>query len=410
MKLPPSTQPLPLATAPLVTKKATAAVGGVRVAGDALRLSHATLKVVSYNIAKGVHTDGPLVGQDAVKAIVANIAAHGAEVVCLQEVRDRRQAEEIARRLGLPSVYYMSPQALPGLPAGLPGTGNAILSAHPISNAEHVPFDTELSLSDRAAIAAKGAIGMLLNRGSPLTGEPAEFRSFLQVTITKGDREITVINTHLTLRSASENAYQIGQLEVRARQLERAGHTVVIAGDLNTHMGLAGSERRPDARGRRPVADAPGVLATATDTNTEWSERYPGSLGNIGEPLADMNAGRLSRRLQSHWEAAKRTTLVAGLPVSPEDALGQLKAGRTFLHAGHFVTRQEAERNMPGVSVDFADLRLPLMDALDGHTHGAAHKRFDNIFVSRTARIAAVAVGERQEASDHDPVAIEIQL
>ena len=309
------------------------------------------LKVVSYNILlKGQNLDG----------IARDLQAMGGDVVCLQEASEA-SARALAKRLGMHMAYHEHPLHTYG--------GNAILSRHPIVEAENV----DLVNPWRARL---GEFWRKLKDGDARLGT-LDSRHLLHATLRVGDRTVDVLDGHLTLFGSETNARQIDQIAGLAERLAREGHTVVAAGDWNANFAIAPAGKA--------VADPRGSLATPTDTQAEYRDRYASGAGNLGHGANQAAAARLQRALTSYWDAPTRTVRVLGQTLTVEQVLAALQAE-------------------PAGTARHAALRL----AADGITCLGGRKRFDNIFASRDARVVASHIDQTTRASDHQPIWTEL--
>lgn len=314
------------------------------------------LSVVSYNI---------LLGGQRIEQAEQALRRLDADVVCLQEA-SLESAQRLARNLG----YHLAFATTPLRPAG-----KAILSRYPIERLEDRPFESVPFLQRVGAYYRES----VMNRQYDQT-EPLAKRSILHAQLRVGDRIVDVLDNHLSLKNAQSNAEELQELAAYARKLARQGHTVIAAGDFNTNFALAGEGR---------VADAAGRLETPTDTIEEFAARYPRSIGgNVVAPADKAAVDRLAAELPNFWTAAPdRQVIVRGRTMTPEEALEELRSGAVPPGGARY---------------------LELLKAADGITHLGANKRFDNIFVSRDARIQRALIDQTSKGSDHQPVLAEI--
>lgn len=312
------------------------------------------LTVASYNI---------LLGGQRIEQAEAALRKLDADVVCLQEA-SLESSMRLARNLGYHLAFATTP---------LKTAGKAILSRYPIEKVEDrafesVPFTRRLAAYYQESIATRKF----------KETEPLAKRSILHAQIRVGDRVVDVLDTHLSLKHAPSNAAELQELADYAARLSDAGHTVVAAGDFNTNFALAGDNK----------ADAAGTIETPTDTMAEFRARYPCSVrGNVATPEGKAGVDRLATELRSFWtEAANREVVVGGLPTTADAALGELKSGKVKAGSARYEQLQRAA---------------------DGITHFGAGKRFDNVFVSRDARVERAVIDQTAQGSDHQPVLAE---
>lgn len=157
-----------------------------------------TLKLVSFNIAFGVHVDS------AIALLKSNHAVREADVLLLQEV-DAEATRLIANAIGAAYVYYPAVHSL----RTTRDFGNAVLTRWPIIDDQKLilPHRSWISRTQRAATA---------------------------VTIEVGKTQIRVYSVHLgTLFEIGPGARR-DQLRVVLDDAERYSH-VVVGGDMNSH-------------------------------------------------------------------------------------------------------------------------------------------------------------------------------
>lgn len=311
------------------------------------------LKVMSFNV---------MVKTTRYDAVKRDLAKHAPDVVCLQET-----SEATARRLAEELGYHVSWHENP-----FHGYGDtAILSKYPIKAAETI--DLAGSFGDRF-----GEFWRSL-KGGEVKGSALNKRHMTHATIQVGDRHIDVLSGHLTLVGTDQNTQQLNQIAELAKGYERAGHSVLVAGDWNTNLAVSGQGQ----------ADVRGAWDTATDTNAEYRNRHPGrGVGHQGNPENLAAIDRLRAGLNDFWDAPTRTVLVEGTMMTPEQALAELKAGK----------------------VDPKSARhAALLRAADGSTLMGSSKRFDNILASKDMRFETAHIDQTTQASDHQPVISEVR-
>jgi endonuclease/exonuclease/phosphatase family metal-dependent hydrolase len=311
------------------------------------------LKVMSFNV---------MVKTTRYDAVKRDLAAHAPDVVCLQET-----SEATARRLATELGYHVSWHENP-----LHGYGDtAILSKYPIKAAETI--DLAGSFGDRL-----GEFWRNLKQGE-VKGSALNKRHMTHATIQVGDRLIDVLSGHLTLVGTDQNTRQLDQIADLAAGYERAGHSVLVAGDWNTNMAVSGQGQ----------ADAKGAWDTATDTNAEFRQRHPGrGVGHQGNPANLAAIDRLRAGMNDFWDAPTRTVLVEGTMMTPEQALAELRAGKVDPQSPRHAA---------------------LVRAADGSTLMGASKRFDNILASKDMRFETAHIDQTTQASDHQPVLAEVR-
>lgn len=317
------------------------------------------LRIASYNV---------LLGGQRLEAAIRDLRRLDADVICLQET-SRAATEAIARELGLHVAFYT--------PRGpLRGSLKAILSRHPIEAAADVPFDVPFAQRLGAAWTQARA------GNKALWAEPLEDRSMLTARLRVGGRTIEVVDTHLGLGDPKANAAQLQQLAALVEARRKAGATVIVAGDFNAHLGLA------TAAGRTPPADAPGRFDTPTDTVAEYQDRYGAGPGNIARAEVAAAAARLLGAATPYWDAADRTVIVEGAPMTPEQARAELASGR-----------------VPAGTARHKQLLL----AMDGVTHLGARKRFDHVLATPDVRMERAVIDQSATGSDHQPILAEVR-
>lgn len=321
------------------------------------------LKVANYNVMLGCRRGVENVGDTLEKL--------DADVITLQEASKETTAA-LAKRLGMHYTYMGS---------RLNPRGKAILSRYPIQKAEDAPIEGD-SLGERVKAYFRQVKGKLQAGGSwkaVLSIEPLEKRTILHARIKAGGRTIDVLDNHLALGYTAGNTRQLEHLAKLSKGLQAEGHTVIAAGDFNTNFQLAGQGK----------ADAAGRIDTETDTAKEIKKRYKGVIGNVGDPANKAALDRLLGEMQSYWDAAPtRTALVDGRLMTPEQAKALLRA----------------ENPVPG-----SERYKKLLRAMDGVSHLAASKRFDNILASKDVKVASAHIDQTSTSSDHQAVATELR-
>jgi endonuclease/exonuclease/phosphatase family metal-dependent hydrolase len=239
------------------------------------------IRIVSYNVHKGVGTDGRL-RLDRIVNVVRHYAPH---VVCLQEViwapvpRGRRtQPQALASAIGLPhGVIALNCHRRRGT------YGNMTLSAYPID--EHENLDVTVSI--------KKARGVLYSR--------------LRLPHTP----LHVFNAHLGL-SGWERLRQMRELVADTPRVAPAAEAVVYAGDMNDWSHRLYPTVLHDAGFRCVVGDAddPGHA-----TYPSW---YPmGALDKVFVRGAVRQAYAHPSRLALARVASDHLPLVAEIEVDP---------------------------------------------------------------------------------------------
>lgn len=160
------------------------------------------MRILTYNIHKGIGTDG----RYRIQRVIEVIRGEDPDVVCLQEVdrnvrrsRFEDQPSLLARELGLPhSLYQLNVHLKSG------GYGNLVLSRHPIQEAHQ--------------------ISLRLRRKKP--------RGAQLVTLAAGRRRLHLVHWHLGLAEA-ERHWQIEHL--LAHHLYQGTHHLhtIMLGDSN---------------------------------------------------------------------------------------------------------------------------------------------------------------------------------
>jgi endonuclease/exonuclease/phosphatase family metal-dependent hydrolase len=288
-------------------------------------------------------------GGQQLDRVEAELRALAPEVACLQECSPQ-SAQKLASELGMHVAWFSS--------------GQAILSKYPITDAENLTLPGALDDRLRASWEHQSA-------------EPLETRSVLRATLRVGGRAIDVLDTHLALGDEASNARQLERLATLVAEREQLGHAVVLAGDFNDNFSLA----------RQGAADPKGVVATPTDTAQEFKDRYGSSVeGNIADARVASAARNLLEKMNYYWDAPDRRVVLDGKVLSLDEV------------------RAELTRAAPG-----SPRQKELLKALDGTSHLTANKRFDNIFASKSLRIAASTIDQTARASDHQAVLAEVR-
>lgn len=309
------------------------------------------LDVMSYNVmVKTTHWE----------AVARDIEAAHPDVVNLQETSEAT-AKALAERLGMHLAWQEDP---------LHGYGGvAILSRYPITAYESRKLDAPLK--ERFGVMWEGLKAGNFGKFSAL-----DARYALHAQLQVGDRTVDVLNGHLQLKGAKLNARQITEVTDWATDLEKSGHTVVVAGDWNTNMATFD---RPGT-----VRDAPGTYVTPTDTYGEARARRPGtSMSNSSDPQDREALVRLFERFGYYWDAPDRTVRSGGESLTPDEALARLTSGKIALDS------PEGKR---------------LQAVVDGATLPSGYLRFDNLFASKDAHFESAHIDQTSQASDHYPV------
>jgi endonuclease/exonuclease/phosphatase family metal-dependent hydrolase len=175
--------------------------------------SHSSLRVVTWNIHKGVRGLG-LRKRLEIHNMQAAVADLNADVICLQEVRriSTREAARFTQWPGLPQADFLAPPGYEAVYRTNAFTkdgehGNALLSRYPVSSHTH----------------------------EDMSDHRFEQRGLLHSTLLIQDKNIHVIVVHLGLIAASRQR-QLAQL---SRYIERdipASDTLIVAGDFNSPM------------------------------------------------------------------------------------------------------------------------------------------------------------------------------
>lgn len=319
------------------------------------------LRVMSYNAMLG--------GRDY-PGVLATIRRANPDVVGLQEI-SQENALRLAKDLGMHVAFFGRESSPFSCRAG-----KAILSKHPIAAAGHHMFDLgirdHLDAIQRTA-AARGQSFWQAFTGTELT----ERRGVLEATIRTGGKPITFLDTHLTLADPQLNARQLAELSTRAAALKAQGHEVVLMGDFNTNLAL-----------KQGGEGGPG-FADATDTVSEYTQRYGKGAGNIADATNMAAADQLRNTLRSAWDAAGSRYAITeqDAQLTPEEARQQLASGT--------VRRGSDEWKR-------------LTAAADGYTHLGANKRFDNLLVSDGLAVREAAIDMVSKASDHQGVIVDL--
>lgn len=224
--------------------------------GCTTRTAPVTLRVMSYNIHHGEGTDGVF----DLERIAAVIEAQDPDLVALQEV-DRGtnrasgvdQAAVLSRLTGMHHAY--------GAAMAYDGGeyGEAILSRRPI--------------------AGEATLVMPKIEGS----EPRALLS-VRVRIAPSDEEIVFSGTHLAHDSAVDRLDQAARIRDILTRERLAGHTVILAGDLNAAPGSAPMHELLQGGGFIDVfADKPGPTYPSGDPQTriDWILVHPAAHRSI---------------------------------------------------------------------------------------------------------------------------------
>ena len=179
------------------------------------------LKIATYNIHRGVGTDGSL---DLDKTI-ATLKETGAEIIGLQEVERYSprsgfvdQAKRIAEGLGMEVRFEAGLKIWPF------EFGNALLSKYPISGVERIDLPS----------ARENRVGLL-------------------ATLDVHGHDVQVLVTHLGLKGQERTEH----VQAIAAKLGALAHPLVMIGDFNTTGN--GPEMAPLFNSLRQTADAPLV-------------------------------------------------------------------------------------------------------------------------------------------------------
>lgn len=312
------------------------------------------LKVTSFNI---------YLGGKRINDVEKELVKSNSDVICLQEASPE-STRRLAKKLGMHAVFFEE-QSIKSI-----NTGKAILSKYPIENAQNIDYKN--SFLDKAKSIKEGF------KNGNKSFEPLETRSMLNVSLKVGNKEVEIIDTHLSLGNSKANSEQIEQLTDYINQQKAKGKIVIAAGDFNTNFSLAGNG----------IQDKAGELNTPTDTLQEFSERYKVGVGNISNSEVKKQADRLVSMTNSAWnKAEKKFAIVDGKKITPEQALNELKSGKI-------------DKNSPKYKA--------LLSVIDGNTHLGANKRFDNIFTTKNVKINSVTIDQTTKASDHQPVTVDL--
>lgn len=312
------------------------------------------LKVTSFNI---------YLGGKRINEVEKELLKSNSDVICLQEASPE-STRRLAKKLGMHAVFFEE-QNLKSI-----NTGKAILSKYPIENAKNIDYKN--SFLDKAKSVKES-----FQNGNK-SFEPLENRSMLNVSLKIGNKEIEIIDTHLSLGNSKANAEQIEQLTDYINQQKAKGKIVITAGDFNTNFGLTGNG----------TLDKSGEINTPTDTVKEFSERYKAGAGNIANPEVKKQADRLVSMTNTAWDKAEnKSVIVDGKNITPEQAMKELKSGKVAKDSPRYKA---------------------LLSVVDGNTHLGANKRFDNIFTTKNVKINSVVIDQTTKASDHQPVTVDL--
>jgi len=183
------------------------------------------LRIVTYNIAhgRGLRPIAGLASQRGVRAQLNKIARMlsrlNADVVCLQEIDQDSSWSGHFDHLEYLRRFARFPHAVFGVNSRRDGLfhfnyGNAILSRHPIANAENFAF------------------------GKRRVGEKGFLFAELELGAGAGKRVLPVVNMHLHHRSRAQRLRQVGQLAAYLRhkspqQRARWSAGPIFCGDMN---------------------------------------------------------------------------------------------------------------------------------------------------------------------------------
>jgi endonuclease/exonuclease/phosphatase family metal-dependent hydrolase len=208
--------------------------------------------------------------------------------------------------------------------------------------------------------------------------EPLQTRTVLHAQVKVGGKPVDLLDVHQSLAQTDGNTAQLGFLADLAARWEKEGRVVVAGGDFNTNFAIT----------RAGKAEPKGSYETPTDTLPEYADRYRGwTPGNVADPANLAAVERLKATMADYWSADRRAVLTADGATTPEAARAALAA------------------RAPGSAAHDA-----LLLAADGASHKGAHKRFDNVLVSRNARVTAATIDQTATGSDHQPVYADLAL
>jgi endonuclease/exonuclease/phosphatase family metal-dependent hydrolase len=180
-----------------------------------------TLRIATYNIAKGVQGVGPARRLE-IHNLGHAVEQLDADVVCLQEVRkhNHQHARHFARWPEQPQADFLAPQGYEAVYQTNAFTrhgehGNAVLSRWPVVSQQH----------------------------EDMSDHPLEQRGLLHVTLHVQARCVHVVVLHLGLIAGSRNR-QVAQLAHYLQREVPADMPLVVAGDFNDW----GAQLRPPLR------------------------------------------------------------------------------------------------------------------------------------------------------------------
>jgi endonuclease/exonuclease/phosphatase family metal-dependent hydrolase len=174
-------------------------------------IGHSTLRIVTWNIHKGVRGLG-LRKRLEIHNMQAAVAALDADVICLQEVRriNHKEAAHFTQWPQLPQADFLAPSGYEAVYRTNAFTkhgehGNALLSRHPVISHAH----------------------------EDMSDHRFEQRGLLHATLQVRERQVHVIVVHLGLIAASRQR-QMAQLSQYIERDIPKRDVLIIAGDFNS--------------------------------------------------------------------------------------------------------------------------------------------------------------------------------
>ena len=254
--------------------------------------------------------------------------------------------------------------------------GKAVLSRHPIADADHYTYYAPGDLRHDAREAG-GADSIEEDRGA------------LHVELRPLGRRLHLFNVHHSVANALLNAQQMFQL----LELCKAVRPTIALGDFNANINLK--------RRRRRWSHGPSVPRTATVE--EYEERY----GNVWSSVGDLGTGNIGdwrlRHELHRLESALPDAVCAAKAVQvrlPEGRLMLPKEAREILDRHEVERGSERWRRLR----DIADASTLSSDPDPSGTVPATGKRFDGFFASRELTPELIEIDRSTESSDHQPV------